>query len=68
MRTTDIDPDTLLTKAELAAVLRVSIDTVDAMARRRIGPVPLKVSPRRRAYRGRDVLAYLDQLQAQSVG
>ena len=47
--------DHFLTRAELAAERRVSVDTIDRMVRRGELPRPRKLSPRRHGWRRRDV-------------
>ena len=44
-----------LTKTEVAAERRVSVDTIDRMVRRGELPPPRKLSPRRQGWRRRDV-------------
>ena len=44
-----------LTRAELAAERRVSVDTIDRMVQRGELPPPRKLSPRRLGWRRRDV-------------
>ena len=44
-----------LTKTELAAERRVSVDTIDRMVRRGELPPPVKLSPRVLGWRRRDV-------------
>ena len=44
-----------LTRAELAAERRVSVDTIDRMVQRGELPPPRKLSPRRQGWRRRDV-------------
>jgi predicted DNA-binding transcriptional regulator AlpA len=47
--------DQFLTRAELAADRRVSVDTIDRMVKRGELPPPLKLSPGRKGWRRRDV-------------
>jgi predicted DNA-binding transcriptional regulator AlpA len=47
--------DQFLTRAELAAERRVSVDTIDRMVKRGELPRPRKLSPRRHRWRRRDV-------------
>jgi predicted DNA-binding transcriptional regulator AlpA len=47
--------DQFLTRAELAAERRVSVDTIDRMLKRGELPAPSKLSPRRQGWRRRDV-------------
>jgi predicted DNA-binding transcriptional regulator AlpA len=47
--------DQFLTRAELAAERRVSVDTIDRMVKRGELPLPHKLSPRRQGWRRRDV-------------
>jgi predicted DNA-binding transcriptional regulator AlpA len=47
--------DQFLTRAELAAERRVSVDTIDRMLKRGELPTPCKLSPGRQGWRRRDV-------------
>jgi predicted DNA-binding transcriptional regulator AlpA len=47
--------DQFLTRAELAAERRVSVDTIDRMLKRGQLPAPCKLSPGRQGWRRRDV-------------
>jgi predicted DNA-binding transcriptional regulator AlpA len=47
--------DQFLTRPELAAERRVSVDTIDRMVKRGELPSPQKLSPRRQGWRRRDV-------------
>jgi predicted DNA-binding transcriptional regulator AlpA len=49
--------DQIVTRAELAAERRVSVDTIDRMVKRGEIPPPLKLSPRRQGWRRRSVAA-----------
>lgn len=57
MGTTPYDPylDQFLTRAELAAERRVSVDTIDRMVKRGELPAPIRLSPGRNGWRRRDV-------------
>ena len=50
---------TLITRKELATLLRVSIPTIDRMCRAGGGPARVRLSPRRVGYRLEDVHAWL---------
>jgi predicted DNA-binding transcriptional regulator AlpA len=47
--------DQFLTRSEVAAERRVSVDTIDRMVKRGELPPPHKLSPRRQGWRRRDV-------------
>ena len=47
--------DQFITRSELAAERRVSVDTIDRMIKRGELPPPQKLSPRRHGWRRRDV-------------
>jgi predicted DNA-binding transcriptional regulator AlpA len=47
--------DQFLTRSELAAERRVSVDTIDRMVKRGELPPPQKLSPRRQGWRRRNV-------------
>jgi predicted DNA-binding transcriptional regulator AlpA len=55
----DLDRDLylnqIITKPELAAERRVSVDTIDRMVKRGLLPPPLRLSPQRFGWRRRDV-------------
>ena len=50
----------VLTRAETARALNVSVPSLERWARRGIGPRPLKIGPRRVGYRASDLAAFLD--------
>jgi predicted DNA-binding transcriptional regulator AlpA len=47
--------DQFLTRPEVAAERRVSVDTIDRMVKRGELPPPQKLSPRRHGWRRRDI-------------
>jgi predicted DNA-binding transcriptional regulator AlpA len=59
--------DHFLTRPELAAERRVSVDTIDRMVRRGELPPPQKLSPRRQGWRRRDVQPKKDSATGEST-
>jgi len=64
---TPTDPDALLTEAQAADVLNLSIRTLQAWRVRRAGPIFVRAG-RAIRYRRRDIIAWVDANTVSSIG
>jgi predicted DNA-binding transcriptional regulator AlpA len=64
---TDATGKRLLSRSEFCSILNLSCSTAERWGRLNVGPLPVKVGPRRVGYRLADVLAFIERRQNEAA-